>query len=54
MFQHAQCIHLKLNFKSIFQNIRHGLFDQLKDGGWRSSFVLAVEELISEPLFWIL
>jgi hypothetical protein len=33
MFQHAQCIHLKLNFKSIFQNIRHGLFDQLKDGG---------------------
>jgi len=33
MFQHAQCIPLKLNFRSIFQNIRHGLFDQLKDGG---------------------
>jgi len=54
MFQHAQCISLKLNFKSIFQNIRHGLFDILKDRGWRSSFVLAAEELISEPLFWIL
>jgi len=33
MFQHVQCIPLKLNFKSIFQNIRHGLFDLLKDGG---------------------
>jgi len=33
MFQHAQCIPLKLNFRSIFQNIRHGLFDLLKDGG---------------------
>jgi len=33
MFQHAQCIPLNLNFRSIFQNIRHGLFDQLKDGG---------------------
>ena len=33
MFQHAQCIPLKLNFISIFQNIRHELFDQLKDGG---------------------
>jgi hypothetical protein len=32
MFQHAQCIPLKLNFRSIFQNIRHGLFDLLKDG----------------------
>jgi hypothetical protein len=47
MFQHVQCIPLKLNFRSIFQNIRYGLFDQLKDGGRRSSFVLAVEELIS-------
>ena len=54
MFQHAQCIPLKLNFRSIFQNIKHGLFDLLKDGDWRSSFVLAAEELISEPLFWIL
>jgi len=33
MFQHAQCIPLKLNFISIFQNIRHGLFDLLKDRG---------------------
>jgi hypothetical protein len=33
MFQHAQCIPLKLNFIFIFQNIRHELFDQLKDGG---------------------
>jgi hypothetical protein len=33
MFQHAQCIPLKLNFISIFQNIRYGLFDQLKDIG---------------------
>jgi len=33
MFQHVQCISLKLNFRSIFQNIRHELFDQLKDGG---------------------
>jgi len=32
MFQHAQCIPLKLNLRFIFQNIRHGLFDQLKDG----------------------
>jgi hypothetical protein len=33
MFQHAQCIPLKLNLRSIFQNIRHELFDLLKDGG---------------------
>jgi len=54
MFQHTKCIPLKLNFISIFQNIRHELFDLLKDGGWRLSFVLGAEELISEPLFWIL
>jgi len=51
MFQHAQCIPLKLNFRSIFENIRYGLFDLLKDGGWRSSFVLAAKELISETYF---
>ncbi|KAL9396835.1 hypothetical protein Peur_011088 [Populus x canadensis] len=33
MFQHAQCIPMKLNFRFIFQNIRHELFDLLKDGG---------------------